>query len=480
MLNGKIVFFDDTSNPHYNDPEYQKVGRFNKGLFKGHASCCNYEVEDVCIKIAKAFCKHYYDFDDLTAFDRHGIKFVDLHYVGDDGYSIYDDDAKTCVAGEFGRVYDSKLGIFETQQDILLRNGIKCSTHFTPINSFIDGQVGIYYGMWGNKYPYFWTTNGYGNRYAYLDLLGSEEGWKNESYTMNQIASYMNGHGDWIKYAYEYAGQQISNGTDQAYMHKYFRNVIDTIRSTEGTNIIPVLSLDTIKLSASDNAAVELLCQYCVKNGYSIVPLETARRTAISFNPDTRNNYFPNPAFNQRLLTMFGGNSLTPHAYIPEGFEVQGPDDLNGLLVNVATESGKRVMHIQNSQSHVSILTKVYGLAPGDYVFSMYGRREASANVPITVDIYLLKNSDSYEYNHLYSDILISPVYSYSFNSAEYENASATFTIPEKVERTYVYDDYRDSVTKGFGDNISSVLVLIKFPAGTNGRLHSPSIVKHS
>jgi hypothetical protein len=78
----EIVFFDDTSNPHYSDDSYQKVGRFKQGLFKGHASCCNYEVEDIMIKIAKAYCKHYFGFDALTAFDRHGVKwFCSVKYI---------------------------------------------------------------------------------------------------------------------------------------------------------------------------------------------------------------------------------------------------------------------------------------------------------------------------------------------------------------------------------------------------------------
>ena len=481
LLSGKIVFFDDTSNPNFNNSEYQKVGRFNKGLFKGHASCCNYEAEDVCLKIAKAFCKHYYGFENITAYDRHGQKFVELYFVGDDGFSIYDDSGHECVVGEFGRVYDTKRGVFETQQDILLRNGITCETHSTPWPLVIDGQNGIYYGMWGNKQPYFWTAEGFGNAINYLDLIGSRPVWKdNETYTMNDIYNVMNGHGDWIKYAYENAGKQIDNGAGgTVYMHSYLKKLIDGIRASEGTNMIPTLSLDTITVSANSSAAVELLCQYCVKNSYTIVPLEVARRAAISFNPDFKHNYFPNPAFNRRLLNMFGGESTTPYAYIPEAFEPWGADnDLTGLDIDVVTESGKRVMRVSNPQSTVTLLTRIYGLVPGNYEFSMYGKKDLSANRAISVDVYLLKNSDPYVFSHLYADNLLSSIYTYNFTGTDYEKASTTFTIPELIEETYIYNDYRDALTKGYGENISSVMIIIKFPAGTVGSIHSPSIVR--
>ena len=481
LLSGKIVFFDDTENENYNNPEYQKVGRFKNGLFKGHASCCNYEVQDVMIKIAKAFCRHYYGFDNLTTYDRHGIKYVDLDYVANDGISIYADSSFVCVAGEFGRVFDTKLGIFETQQDILLRNGITCSTHVNPVNpTYIDGIVGIYYGMWQNKYPNFWSCYGFGNVVEYLDLIGSGTTWQNESYTMNQVYSYFEGETDWIKYAYEKAGKQIQNKSGNTlYMHSYLKNAIDAILQTKGTNIIPVLSLDTITLNASDNAAVELLCQYCVKNGYTIVPLETARNLANSLQIDFKNNYYPNPSFNRSLLLEFGGNSDSAYAYIPDGYEVWSANELSKQAkISVLTDGNTKVLSVENDDQYFNITTKLYGLIPGNYRFSMKGKRN-NEEAGASVDLYLIKNNDSNQFRPLYAATnVLNPIYTKYFNSENYEEGTYDFTIPELTLSDYDITVYKDALTKGYGNNISCIMIVIKFPNGCDTMLKEPKIVK--
>ena len=101
LLSGKIVFYDDTENPNYNNAEYQKVGRFKKGIFKGCASCCNYEVTDRLIDIAEAFCRKYFGLNHFASFGYHGENYVSLGWYDNDGVK-YENADKTVFAWDNG------------------------------------------------------------------------------------------------------------------------------------------------------------------------------------------------------------------------------------------------------------------------------------------------------------------------------------------------------------------------------------------
>jgi hypothetical protein len=294
---------------------------------------------------------------------------------------------------------------------------------------------------------------------------------------MDQVLSYFDGENDMIKYAYENAGKSVSNGTNSVYMHDYFRRAVDIIRKAEGSNMIPTLSLDTINLSASDNVAVELLCQYCVRNGYSITSLENARRLATSFSPDTKYNYFPNPTFKQKLLNAFGGASTSIYAHLPEGMGFNGEPSVSPENFNITVDpQDHHALKLSNaSGGGVSLETYIYGLPSGNYSFSMSGK--AINGSGISVRVYALKNSNSYMiYPTWASTPQIQPVYQKTFTESEYETVTAEIIIPEKTYSAYNVEDYKDAVTKGYGDNIACLFFLITVPNGVAGAIHSPSI----
>jgi len=467
LLSGKIVFFDDTTNPHYNDNSYQKVGRFSKGLYKGHASCCNYEIQEVCIEIAKAFLRYYVQHETLTAFDRHGVKYVDMCWLRD-YINAFDDYAGVSVAGEHGRVYDTKLGIFETPQDILIRQGITCSTHFTPYVLMYEVSEGLYFGQAENKGQYFMSARAYGDVTNYLDLIGTEQGFKfGEVYTQTNMHNFFDGKGDPIKYAYENAGKQITSKTGNvAYVHQFFRLCIDAIRTSFASNKIPVLSLDTIKISANEMWAMELLCQYCQQHDIEIVPLRRAQELANSLELEYKKNYFINPAFNQKLLVDFGGASSSPYANIPDGWQVWSANyltDSSGLTseVNENAQTGERTWRVKNTGSLVTTTMKVFGLPAGRYRFSLKGIANVSGS-HAAVEVYVKKNKDFIELRPFFATQNMStPILSSNYTAQEYVEYSCEFTIPEKTYKTVDYSNPASAWTKGYGDNVSNVTIIL-------------------
>lgn len=481
LLSGKVVFFDDTTNPHYNDEEYQKVGRFSKGLFKGHASCCNYEVAEVCIQIAKAFLQHYVQCDKFTTYDRHGVKYVDLFWLRDK-VNIFDDYTGISAAGEHGRVYDTKLGIFETGQDILLRQGITCSTHYTPLRAIYEGGTYMYLGQFEKRGPYFMSARSYGNLVDYMDLIGSEPQFKSgELYTQTRMHDFFDGKGDLIKYIYDNTGKQITSKTGRtAYVHPYFKAAIDAIRTAHESNMIPVLSLDTIKQSANEVWAIELLCKYCHDHGLEIVPIKRAQEIANSFSVEYKKNYFTNPSFRQNLLIDFKGESDSPYAYIPEGWETWSSNVITsnyGFESTVSTdaETGKREWRVKNDGGLVTNTTRIFGLPSGKYKFSLTGIANAQGSHAAVV-VYLKKNRDFIERRPFAADHDMdgTPILSENYTAMEDTTFSCEFTIPENTYELVDNTDPASAFSGGYGDNVSNIMIILYQHTGDDTTFKNP------
>lgn len=481
LLNGKMVRFDDTTNPHYSDSDYQKVGYFTKGLFKGAFSCCNYEVVDRCIDIAKAFCKHYFGIDKFTNFGRHGVRYCAATWK-DSNYVPYDNRGKTVLAGEVGKFYHSRSGKFMTEHDILLDKGIMMTNHYHPLEPIFESEIGLYYGQHGIRYPFFNHIYKDSGDIDYLAFFGTSSAGVSETMDYSTFISYMGGRDNWLKFAYENAKQTFTkpDGTGSMYMFDRLKNVINHIRATRGTGKIPVLSLDTIKLNAATMAAVELLCQYCYANGIEIVPMEKARVLAESFDREPLDNYFPNPGFNQSVLRFFGGESTSADAYMPDGWFASyqvgsvsyavGTDTVNGNTERTFTVS------TANNTSSLYLQSRAYGLPAGTYSFSIWAKQTSSTTSKGKFNIYKKKNSDYLE--RYYGDG--SPKFSADADfslTTEWAEYTATIVIPEQYQNmpdSSVASQY----SKGYEDNVSNITFEIQIGTVTGGNSVSIALPK--
>ena len=446
LNNGKIVFYDDTSNPNYNNSEYQKVGRFKKGLFKGHASCCNYEVRDRIIAIAKAFCKHYFGTDDFVTFNRHGSTFIDCFWKDD--FIPYDESSKTALAGEVGKVYNTLKCDFETGQDVLLDNGIKMSMHYTPLQPVYEGQIGLYFGQRGNRSPFFNHCTRESGAINYLALLGTTKDFDWVTHSYDDVMKFLPKN-DVLKFVYENAGKQIvANDGSTAYIYDYVRQTIDAIRACKDTGKIPAFSWDTVTDDMSTMMAIELICEYCRMHDIDIVSVEKARQIANSYQREYKANYFPNPKFNQSLIRCFGGSSENSLAYVPDGwFVYDGYSDRENISFSVDSDNE---FHINTSNGdNVSVATKIYGLPAGRYKFSFECKDTKEAS---SIRIIPKKNSLKYRDTMTFTSRVF-PTASYTTYEWEFDIPDSVINIPSESANNQYMD--------GYEDNVSNVEILI-------------------
>lgn len=469
LLSGKVVRFDDTTNLHFSDPSYQKVGYFKKGLFKGAVSSCNYEVIDRCIDIAKAFCKHYFGIDRFTNFGRHGVRYFDCSYKNAD-YIPFDESTLTVLTGEVGKFYHSRSGKFLTEQDILLDEDIRMTNHNHPLNAIFEGQIGLYYGQTGNRYPFFNHAHSYSGTIDYLVFLGETPSDVSQPMDYETFAEYMNGRTDWMKFAYENAEQYITkpDGTGSMYVFGRIRDVINKIRGCIGTGKIPVFSWDTIKLNAATMAAVEIVCQYCYLNNIEIVPMEYARQMATFNDREYMQNWFPNPQMNQSVLRLFGGESTDNDAYIPDGWVKIDGSSARGMVYNVDEQDingeAARVLTItMPATQYLNLDTRIYGLPSGKYKLSMYLKKTEGMSANCGVDVFVKKNSDFI--SRYYGDGNIKFNQALMFRpTAEWTEYTGEITIPER-KLNMPSDSVASQYGHGYEDNVANVTIELRCPS---------------
>lgn len=481
LLSGRMVFFDDTENEHYseamtsdaagfNDSKWQLVGRFKKGLFKGCASCCNYEVIDRCIDIATAFVRHYFGVEGFTNFGRHGVRYAAELWRNDGGVP-FDNRAKTVIAGEVGKFYQSRTGCFVNVFDVLLSKGIRMTNHMTPIEPIFESQVGLYFGQEDVRYPFFnhvFRDNGAIN---YLALFGTSSAGVSEPMDYETFISYMGFRDNWLKFAYENGGQTIhkKDGSGSMYMFYYLRNFINIIRGCLGTGKIPVFSLDTIKVNAATLCATELLCQYCYANDIDIVPVEYARKIANS-KREYRQNWFPNPNFTQSVLNALGGNSTEKRAYMPDGWILDYAQYNTQTFEVLSNEvENKRVLHIDATNGAYYDVS-MFGLPAGTYKFSYYSKKTKGTS---KIRLFRKKNSD-YLTQYYNGQSMFSAEDSYNVPTDwalhEYE-----FTIDEPY-RGLDDNTIANKYAYGYENNVVRMVFQIELGDNSDVLLHSPKV----
>lgn len=448
LTNGKMVFFDDTENPHYNDSAYQKVGRIKQGLYKGAASVCNFEVRERCIQIAKAFCKHYFGTDNLTMYGRHGAAYVDLFWKTDG--VPYDDRQHWVLAGEHGKPYNTIKQQLESGFDVLLAQGIKNTSHNTPISPVYMGQYSLYCGQSGIRSPYF----GVADYISYLTLMGASATFDGSTVSNEAVAKILSDKPDPLKFIYENVGNQVtsSDGTVTLYIHHYVKLAIDRIRAWKGSGKIPFFSLDTIVNDASNLWATELLCQYCYRNDIEIMPVEKARLVATRTDKERKQNYIPNPQFVQSLLKLFGGESTAKDAYIPDGW--LKINDNGNTAWEVTTVDGKRALLMTGQGTGYSyIISRMYGLQPGTYTLTFKAKATGS-HARVYVHKFLNSSLNS-----------SSAIISTNNLTSEITEYTATFTIDEPYTATPANtpaSQYND----GYENNVCEIRVQVGFSFG--------------
>lgn len=463
---GKVVFFDDTNNPNYSDANYQKVGRFSVGLFKGAASSCNYEVRERCIEIAKAFCLYYFESNRFVNYGRHGVTFVNLNW--ESNYNLYDNQDKTILAGEFGKVFNTIKQKWETGLEILLSQGIKTTSHNTPLSVIYMNQYGLYYGQEEERSPFF----SYADWISYLTLAGTSSSFSGGTVDNAKLIKILSEHEDnLLKFVYENAGTQVSSkdGTATYYIHPYVKNAIDKVRARIGAGKIPFLSVDTIVNDSSNIYAVELLSQYCYYNNIDIVSTETARIEATKNNCEIKNNYFPNPNFNQSLLNMFGGSSTSKDAYLPDCWENEYRSTT--LSYNVTRENSKGVFNIVGNGTGANFITmRIWGLPSGTYQFNYKGKKTGN-ETPCRFVVRSFKNGTNLRQNY-YGDVEF-----YDDLTNDFVEYSHEIIIPETI-RNQSNDSAVSQYCDGFEDNTIQLYINVGWSIFDNSTVNGTITLK--
>lgn len=459
LKNGKIVFFDDTTNPHYSDSDYQKVGRFSRGLFKGCASTRNCEITDRLIEAAEAFAKHYFGLDHFVYYNRHGGQYLGNLFWYDSDYRIYADRDKTILASAYGKCYNTRLGEFISGLEHLKNHGITATGHFDfpSVMALFEGEIGLYFGQDGVRYPFFDYIDNYSGMVNYLATIDPSSSYSWGNISKEKFDEYYGDQDDWIKYTYENAGQNIGTAQSPMYVLKYLKNAIDAIKRCEGTGKIPFLSVDTVVNDASCMTAMEMLAQYCYDHNIRIVSPNQARKIASTNDRDRKKNLMPNPNFNQSLIDYFGGSSSSNDAAIPDGWGLYEGD--SGTVCSVQTVDGVRQFSATITPGQFGyVATRIYGLCAGHYTLKFNGKKQSNS-YDGRVQVYLKKNSD---YVRRY----------YGSGSANFNPESTTdltttdtqytvqFDIPEP-KRNFASAEYENQVSFGYEDNVNAVVVVL-------------------
>ena len=436
IANGKMVHYQDTENPNYTDTDYQKVGKFTKGLFKGCFSCCNYEVTDRCIEVAKAFVRHYYGIEGFTNFGRHGVGYFTA-YVTDNEYFHWTNSAKTRLLGEGAINYVSRLGEWMSQYDILESEGIRMTNHQHPLAIDRYGQNGLYKGqkdIQGGMFTFAEIVD-------YLTFFYNTGASEEMSYA--NFEAFVEGMDDWMKFAYEHAGQTVTRNDKTFTVYASLKNIANVIRQCAGTGKIPLLSLDTIRKNPSISTAVDLMLRFCYRMNARVVPVEVARQ--IANNPDSRSNFFANPMFKQSILEMFGGSSSAVSAYVPDGWRIWELANDTQFTVDDETISGvsRRALTVQTAGT-TDLVMLIFGVPGGTYKLKFYAKGTGSS-----LRVSLMKNQSS-----AYGDGTIVGTLT---PSASWDAAELTINIPHPRKGAITLDSPISQICRGYQENVCAV-----------------------
>lgn len=458
LINGKMVYWGDTENPNYQNPEYQHVGKFKKGFYKDAFSTANLEVFDRCIETAQAFFRKYFGLNHFSETHYHGSYYSNNAYkriIDGNEYYFLDRYGKVSECGH-GKFYMSRLGAFVTECDILSDYGmafLKDSQYRTRANYI--GEIGYYYGQREIKDSYSHFGGNFRMHNGFLAAFGAynpqnpddnPNGQKNMTYT--DFMAFLDGEDDWFKYLYE--NQGVTNITKNGVTMQIYKTmpiILRDILKCRGTGKIPMISIDTLYNNPAMFLALELIFRFLKENGYEVVSYETARDKILSSDRNECGNLFPNPAFEQSLLRYLGGNSSIQAAYIPDGwYKRTGADDTSFTV----TEKTLKII------GSITLKSDIYGLSSGKYKLTYTARTDNTA----TVNITQARNStykDSEEL--LYTDSITNEWLDYSHD----------IVISEPYRNIVDENNPISVICNGYEDNIVYISFEIIVPAESGG-----------
>lgn len=468
FLSGKVVFFDDVKNANYNNAEYQKVGRFKKGLFKGCASSCNFEAFDRIIKVASAFCRHYFGMTTFLSHGMHGEGYYAGIYRDSNNIGYYDRN-KSVVSNDLAQLYQSRLKKKVSLIDILKFNGVKTQlSHSFPTYTepLCEGEIGLIYGKDRMIHAIDGeASKGRGTKGYFNVLGGTSVGSSDRTMSYDVWNRYASEQDNLLKWAYENAGQMVtaSDGSSR-YMLSYIKNIIDNIRACMETGKVASFEFDSNTNSPNVIAAVELFLQFCYVNDIEVVPFEKARRLCGVMNRAT-NNYFPNPSFEQMLIDTFGESSHAD-AYIPNGWwKSYGKGEFSVERTDIDNQTYS-VFNMRGVDDVCKLESKIYGLPCGKYKFSCVLKSSNTNRDALTI------------YKKYNRELIINApsvvVKSFEPNS-EYSIVEAEFV----VEASYKGKIQNNAISEscgGYEDDVAFVMIELVAEANKDVTIYNPTL----
>ena len=470
LLEGKVVYYNDTSHPHFSEAlvktdsnftenSYQLVGKFKRGLYKDCYSTCNYEVLNKIIGVMNAFVKFYYGLNGFNNYNRHGIGYANFYWINSESGLRYSERTKTKLDSADEKLYFTQLKAFSTTGDVLKANGITNLHQVAPLTAILEGETGLWFGQRGCIKDFQAKQVQTGDVADYLCVATPSSSEPSGGLLLySDLITFLSGIEDRTKYFFENADTTKTRNEKTLYIPNDLQRIILSIVGALGTGRVPIISLDTIGENANNSMGVDLILRFCRELGIRVVDIETARQLCTSFNRDYVNNWFPNPKFNQSLLNYFGGTSANNLAYTPDGFRLSSTANVG---VNSVSIDGKQVNVL--SVNGGSATTTIFGLQPGSYKLSFYAK--STNNLPTSkINFFIKKNSD-------YIDIMyggkerhqptdsFNPTSSYTLH--EYE-----FVIPEYERRI---DDISEvnRLCCGYDKNVGKIVFQISSPDET-------------
>lgn len=464
QFNGKMVYWNDTSNAHYSEAklktaagfsenDYQLVGKFTKGLYKDCFSTSNYEVMDRVIMIAQEYARRYFGLDHFTDTHVHGVNYINIQrniFLINNGF----------VVGGHGKFFRSRIGCFSSEIDLLNEFGINLIDYDTN-QLLYEGQVGLYYGM--DERMDTRVSSGRNESLVYIHYLNFFGNNKSENMSYSNFMTYVNGLDNWLKFAYENSEQQVTRNGLTYTVFETIKSCVDIIRASFDTGKVPVLSLDTLGANPSIVAAIGMICEYCKKNNVDIVSLSEARR--IAMEGIIKNNYFPNPSFKQSLLYMFGGSCTSIDAYIPDGWrkELLGNNTLINVHDTIISDETYKTLDIIGEGI---IETRIYGIPSGNYKLSFYAKGTSSF-----VNCWIKKNGNKWSITSVTPDF--SPNITNEFALYEFN-----FSIKPNI-KSEITETTESKICGGYEDNFSNLQIrLICSNSNSDISIYKPIIEK--
>lgn len=446
--------------------DISNCGQFTKGLYKGCSSTCNYEVIDRCIEAALAFARKFLGVNTFVDIHRHGVKYIEPMWYEDGIY--YRNREKTVVDGGGGRFYHSRTKVWKSSRDVFAQYGTKAivqdgiRTHIS-----VEGQTSLYYGQNGKTDDFGITSPKAYGYVGFPNICGvSGSGSVNGDY--DPLITFISGIDDLTKYCYENAGATnvTRNGVTMEMVYKTLKESIDTIVSSIGTGAIPKLCFDTIKTNPAIQLATDLILRFIKKIGYRAVGFGEALEIAKA-KRNCDGNMFPNPNFNQTLLSVLG-DTTDESMKVPDGWKMGGQSGYTITVDNdIVDDVDCRLLKI-NATSYQNIHTSVYGLESGTYELSFYA---ASLNSVTDIYLFMLNNGDMIYGNGSESE------WHQPIDNTELTRFTYRFTIGnERVNK--ISENPINQMCSGYEDNFCRLVIRLSVNKGAEFNFVMPTLKK--